>query len=58
MLCHMAIVAITSSGPKNARLYVEVMESAGAAVRVLIPDDHADVATEELMRAAGGLLLT
>ena len=54
----MAIVAITSSGTKNARLYVEVMESAGAAVRVLIPDDHADVATEELMRDAGGLLLT
>ena len=57
MLCHMAIVAITSSSAKNARLYVEVMESAGAAVRVLIPDDHADVDTEELMRDTGGLLL-
>jgi len=33
------------------------MESAGAAVRVLIPDDHADVATEELMGGAGGLLI-
>ncbi|HIM62409.1 MAG: gamma-glutamyl-gamma-aminobutyrate hydrolase family protein [Chloroflexi bacterium] len=58
MLCHMAIVVITSSGAKNARLYVEVMESAGAAVRVIMPEDHADVATEELMRDAGGLLLT
>ena len=57
MLCHMAIVVITSSGAKNARRYVAVMESAGAAVRVLIPDDHADVATEELMRGAGGLLI-
>ncbi|MCH7738187.1 MAG: gamma-glutamyl-gamma-aminobutyrate hydrolase family protein [Chloroflexi bacterium] len=54
----MAIVVITSSGAKNARLYVEVMESAGAAVRVLIPDGHSNVATEELMRGTGGLLLT
>ncbi|HIN23315.1 MAG TPA: gamma-glutamyl-gamma-aminobutyrate hydrolase family protein [Dehalococcoidia bacterium] len=54
----MAIVVITSSSAKNARLYVEVMESAGAAVRVIMPEDHADVATEELMRDAGGLLLT
>ncbi len=57
MLCHMAIVAITSSGHKNARRYVEVMESAGATVRVVIPDDHSDVATEEVMRDVGGLLL-
>ena len=57
MLCHMAIVAITSSGHKNARRYVEVMESAGAAVRVVIPDDHSDVATDEVMRDVGGLLL-
>tara|TARA_B100000809_G_scaffold173493_1_gene170745 strand:+ start:448 stop:1158 length:711 start_codon:yes stop_codon:yes gene_type:complete len=54
----MAVVVITSSGVKNARRYVEVMESAGAAVRVLMPDDHAEIATEELMRDAGGLLLT
>ena len=58
MLCHMAIVAITSSGTKNARRYVEVMESAGADVRVLIPDDHAEVATHELMQDVGGLLLS
>ena len=58
MLCHMTVVVITSSGTKNARRYVEVMESAGADVRVLMPDDHADVATEELMRNAGGLLLS
>lgn len=58
MLCHMAIVAVTSSGAKNARRYVEVMESAGADVRVLIPDDHSVMATEDLMADVGGLLLS
>ncbi len=57
MLCHMAVVAITSSGLKNARRYIEVMESAGADVRVLIPDDHSEGTTEELMRNVGGLLI-
>ncbi len=57
MLCRMAIVGITSSSAKNARRYVEVMESAGADVRVLMPDDHGDVPTEELMQGIGGLLL-
>jgi len=54
----MAIVAITSSGAKNARRYVEVMESAGADVRVLMPDDHSVAETEELMLDVGGLLLS
>ena len=58
MLCHMAIVAITSSGAKNARRYVEAMESAGADVRVLIPKDHMNVDTHLLMHNAGGLLLS
>ena len=53
----MAIVAITSSDHKNARRYIEVMKSAGAAVRVVIPDEHSDVATVEVMRDVGGLLL-
>ena len=53
----MAIVAITSSNHKNARRYIEVMKSAGAAVRVVIPDEHSDVATVEVMRDVGGLLL-
>ena len=57
MLCHMAVVAITSSGLKNARRYVEVMESAGADVRVLIPDYYSEATTEELMRDVGGLLI-
>ena len=58
MLCHMPIVAITSSGTNNARRYVEVMESAGADVRVLMPSEHTDVGTHELMRDTGGLLLS
>ena len=58
MLCYMAIIAITSSGTKNARRYVEVMESAGAVARVLIPNDHTVVDTHELMRDVGGLLLS
>ena len=58
MLCNMAIVAITSSGAKNARRYVEVMESAGADVRILMPNDHSDVGTFELMHDTGGLLLS
>ena len=58
MLCRMAIVAITSSGARNARRYVAVMESAGADVRVLTPDAHTGIPTEELMKDAGGLLLS
>ena len=54
----MAIVAITSSSAKNARRYVSVMESAGAEVRLLMPDDHTGMATEELMSNVGGLLLS
>ena len=54
----MAIVVITSSGVKNARRYVAVMESAGADVRLLTPSGHGGIPTEELMRGAGGLLLT
>ena len=58
MLCHMPVVAITSSGARNARRYVEVMESAGANVRVLMPNDHTDVDTHELMSDTSGLLLS
>ncbi len=58
MLCHMPVVAITSSGTHNARRYVEVMESAGADVRILMPSEHTDVDTHELMRDTGGLLLS
>ena len=58
MLCHMTIVAITSSDANNARRYIKVMESAGADVRVLMPNDHTGMDAHELMRDAGGLLLS
>ena len=58
MLCHMAIVAITSSGATNARRYVEVMESAGADVRILTPNDHTHLDTHAIMSGVGGLLLS
>ena len=54
----MAIVAITSSGAKNGRRYVSVMESAESEVRLLVPAQHTGVATEELMNDVGGLLLS
>lgn len=54
----MTIVSITSSGPKNARRYVSVMESAGSDVRVLTPDTHSAVPTDTLMDGVGGLLLS
>ena len=54
----MVIVAVTTSSVRNARRYVSVMESAGAEVRLLMPDDHTGVATEELMNDVGGLLLS
>ena len=57
MLCRMAIIAITSSNTKNARKYVSVMESTGSDVRLVIPEDHTGMPTEEIMGDIGGLLL-
>ena len=54
----MVVVAITSSSERNARRYVASMESAGSEARVLLPGDHEATPTEELMRGAGGLLLS
>lgn len=54
----MAIVAITSVSERNARRYVDAMESAGAETRVLLPDSHGHLAAAELMRGVGGLLLS
>ena len=54
----MAIVAITSVSERNARRYVDAMESAGAETRVLLPESHGRLAAAELMRGVGGLLLS
>ena len=54
----MAVVAITSSNERNARRYVAAMEAAGSETRVLVPGSHGALSTEEVMRGAGGLLLS
>ena len=54
----MSVVAITSVSGRNARRYVDAMESAGAEARVFLPGVHANVSTSELMRGVGGLLLS
>ena len=54
----MAIVAITSASERNARRYVDAMESAGAEARVALPGVHGGLPTSELMRGVGGLLLS
>ena len=58
MLFSMSVVAITSVSQRNARRYVDAMESAGSETRVFLPEVHAGVSTAELMRGVGGLLLS
>ena len=58
MLCRMAIVAITSRDAKNSLRYVEVMESVGAQVRLLLPESHNNKLTDEMMDGVAGLMLT
>ena len=54
----MAVIALTSVNRRNALPYLKATESLGLEVRLLIPDDSADVPTEELMAGVGGLLLS
>jgi putative glutamine amidotransferase len=51
----MTTVAITSANLRNPRLYVKVMKSLEAEVRLLTPQE--DRPTNELMRGVSGLLL-
>ena len=53
----MVTVVLTSSGPKNACRYKEVMERLGAEVRLLLPEDDGPRPTDVLMEGVGGLLL-
>ncbi|PKB73548.1 MAG: hypothetical protein BZY75_01305 [SAR202 cluster bacterium Io17-Chloro-G7] len=53
----MVTIALTSSGPANARRYKEVMEQLGADIRLLLPDDAGSKPTDVLMEGVGGLLL-
>lgn len=52
----MITIALTSANLRNAQEYAGVMESLGAATRVLTPST--DGSTEDLMLGVGGLLLS
>ena len=54
----MTVVAITSVSQRNARRYVDAMAAAGADTRVLLPESHAGLPAADLLRGAGGLLLS
>ena len=58
MILSMAIVALTSVNERNARRYVDAMESASSEIRVLLPESHGHLPTAELMQGVGGLLLS
>ena len=54
----MAIIAITSVSERNARRYVDAMESAGSETRLLLPKSDSTLPADEAMRGVGGLLLS
>ena len=54
----MTVVAITSVSQRNARRYVDAMAAAGAEARVLLPESHGGLPAADLLRGAGGLLLS
>ena len=58
MICHMAVIAITSVGLRNARRYIEALEPLGAEVRLVTPEDSGSLPTDGLMDGVGGLLLS
>ena len=51
----MVQILMTSANQKNPRRYVEILESLGAEVNVLIPPENRPV--EQLMEGVGGVLL-
>ena len=51
----MVQIVMTSANRENSRRYVEILESFGAEVNVLIPPEHRPV--EQLMEGVGGVLL-
>ena len=57
MLCHMAVIVITSAGLRNARRYIQAIEPLGAEVRLVTPENSASLPTDELMAGVGGLML-
>ena len=57
MLCCMAVIALSSTSPRNALEYVQVMESLGVVVRLMVPETEGGIPTDQLMHGVGGLLL-
>ena len=57
MLCYMAVIAISSSGHRNATHYIGVMEPLGAEVRLLTPDKDGHRTTGDMMGGVSGLML-
>ena len=53
----MTSVITTSADPRNARRYVQVMETLGVEVRLVTPEEDGSKATEVLMDGVGGILL-
>ena len=53
----MTSVITTSADPRNARRYVQVMETLGVEVRLVTPEEDGSKATDVLMDGVGGILL-
>ena len=53
----MTAIALTSADSRNARGYIQVMESTGAEVRLILPSEADGVPAESLLEGVGGLLL-
>ena len=56
----MVTIALTTSGhdaPHGPRRYIQVMESLGANIRLMSPEDHSHKSAGELMDGVSGLLL-
>jgi len=58
MLCCMAVIALTSVGLRNARRYVQTIESLGAEIRLATPDNSGPLPTDQVMDGVGGLMLS
>ena len=60
MLCHMATIALTTSGPEAShrpQRYIQVMETLGADIRLLMPQNDLARPAEELLDGVSGLML-
>ncbi len=57
MLCRMGLIALSSTSPRNALEYVQVKESLGVDVRLMMPETEGGIPTDELMHGVGGLML-